>query len=88
LEVDFVIGDEVVIEVKATERVRKNDLKGLRAQAEELPLKRKLLSAWKRLPGRRMTALRSSQWRSFFRNFQRKRFNPNKRRPDFLQLAP
>jgi predicted AAA+ superfamily ATPase len=43
LEVDFVIGDEVAIEVKATERVRKNDLKGLRALAEELPLKRKIM---------------------------------------------
>jgi uncharacterized protein len=43
LEVDFVIGDEVAIEVKATERVRKNDLKGLRALAEELPLKRKIV---------------------------------------------
>ena len=38
LEVDFVIGDEVAIEVKATERLRKNDLKGLRALADELPL--------------------------------------------------
>lgn len=28
---------------KATERVRKNDLKGLRALAEELPLKRKIV---------------------------------------------
>jgi predicted AAA+ superfamily ATPase len=41
--VDFVIRDEVAIEVKATERMRKNDLKGLRALAEELPLKRKIV---------------------------------------------
>jgi uncharacterized protein len=43
LEVDFVIGDEVAIEVKAAERIRKSDLKGLRALAEELPLKRKIV---------------------------------------------
>jgi predicted AAA+ superfamily ATPase len=43
LEVDFVIGDEVAIEVKAAERVRKSDLKGLRALAEEIPLKRKII---------------------------------------------
>jgi predicted AAA+ superfamily ATPase len=33
----------VAVEVKATERARKNDLKGLRALAEELPLKRKIV---------------------------------------------
>ena len=43
LEVDFVIGDEVGIEVKASSRINKADLKGLRALAEELPLKRKIV---------------------------------------------
>jgi uncharacterized protein len=51
LEVDFVIGDEVAIEVKAAERVRRNDFKGLRALAEEIPLKRKIV-----------VCLESSRW--------------------------
>jgi predicted AAA+ superfamily ATPase len=52
LEVDFVIGDEVAIEVKAAERVRHHDFKGLRALAEELPLKRKIV-----------VCLESSRWK-------------------------
>ena len=43
LEVDFVIGDDIAIEVKATARVGKSDFKGLRALAEEIPLKRKIV---------------------------------------------
>jgi hypothetical protein len=37
------IEDKVAVEAKATERVRKNDLKGLRALAEEIPLKWKIV---------------------------------------------
>lgn len=43
LEVDFVIGDRVAIEVKASGRVSDRDARGLRALAEDVPLKKKLI---------------------------------------------
>lgn len=43
LEVDFVVGDAVAIEVKAKPRVSVRDYKGLLALAEEIPLRRKLV---------------------------------------------
>ena len=43
LDVDFVIGDAVAIEVKAKSRVSARDCKGLLALAEEIPLRRKLV---------------------------------------------
>lgn len=43
-EVDFLIGDDVAIEVKATNRVQKKHLKGLKALSEEnLPFKHKIV---------------------------------------------
>ena len=42
-EVDFVIGDEVAIEVKATISVTRRDLTGLRRLAAETPLKNQIL---------------------------------------------
>ena len=43
LEVDFVVGDAVAVEVKAKSRVSTRDYKGLLALAEEIPLRRKLV---------------------------------------------
>lgn len=43
IEVDFVIGDSVAIEVKATSSISPKMTKGLNALAEEVPLKRKLI---------------------------------------------
>ncbi len=42
-EVDFLIGDDVAIEVKATENVQKKHTKGLGALSEEVPLKYKII---------------------------------------------
>ena len=42
-EVDFLVGDTVAIEVKATSRVSPQDLKGLRALGEELRLKKRIV---------------------------------------------
>ena len=42
-EVDFVVGDSVAIEVKATGAVVPRDLTGLRRLAEEVPLRRRIL---------------------------------------------
>ena len=41
-EVDFIIGDHTAVDVKAKESVSPNDLKSLRALAEEKKLKRYL----------------------------------------------
>lgn len=51
-EVDFVLGGEVAVEVKAAEKITERDFRGLRALAEETPLRRKVLvsrerSAWR-----------------------------------------
>jgi predicted AAA+ superfamily ATPase len=43
IEVDFVIGDQIAIEVKAKPRVTRRDLNGLRALAEDLRLRRKIV---------------------------------------------
>ncbi len=43
LEVDFLINDEIAIEVKGTSRVSPSDLKGLNALGEEIKLKRKIV---------------------------------------------
>ncbi len=42
-EVDFVIGDDTAIEVKATRFAVQSDLKGMRALSEETTLKRKII---------------------------------------------
>lgn len=42
-EVDFVVGDEAAIEVKATRSVTRRDLSGLRRLAAEIPLKNRIL---------------------------------------------
>lgn len=43
LEVDFLINDEVAIEVKGTSRISPSDLKGLKALNEEITLNRKIV---------------------------------------------
>ncbi len=43
LEVDFVVGDHLAIEVKSKARITRRDLSGLRALSEEIPLERKIV---------------------------------------------
>ena len=43
VEVDFVLGDRIAVEVKAESRVTPKDAKGLRALGEEVALERRLL---------------------------------------------
>ncbi|PCJ50952.1 MAG: AAA family ATPase [Gammaproteobacteria bacterium] len=42
-EVDFIIGNEIAIEVKSTTRVQGKHLKGIKALAEEVPLTHKII---------------------------------------------
>ena len=44
-EVDFVIGDNLAVEVKAGKEIRARDLKGLKALSEEVPLKYKIIAS-------------------------------------------
>jgi hypothetical protein len=41
--VDFVVGDEMAIEVKGTERVAERHLKGLRALSDEVTLRHRIV---------------------------------------------
>jgi uncharacterized protein len=50
IEVDFVIGDSVGVEVKARPLTSRRDYKGLMALAEEVPLKRKIVVCLEREP--------------------------------------
>lgn len=50
MEVDFVLGDRVAIEVKAKERVSDHDLKGIRALSEELKPPKKILVSLEKMP--------------------------------------
>jgi predicted AAA+ superfamily ATPase len=52
LEVDFVIGNQVAIEVKAGGRVAPRDYTGLTALAEEVRLKRRIVISGERMPRR------------------------------------
>jgi predicted AAA+ superfamily ATPase len=52
MEVDFVIGDRVAIEVKASGRVSGRDARGLLALAEDVRLEQKLIVCTEREPRR------------------------------------
>ncbi len=52
IEVDFVIGDSVGVEVKARPLTSRRDYKGLLALAEEVPLQRKIVVCLEREPRR------------------------------------
>ena len=43
MEVDFILGDRIAIEVKSKERVSHRDIKGLFALSEEITLERKIV---------------------------------------------
>ncbi|EFK96967.1 AAA+ superfamily protein [sediment metagenome] len=49
-EVDFIIGDNVGIEVKGTSTIDNNDLKGLHMLQEEIPLKHKVVVSLDKIP--------------------------------------
>ena len=50
MEVDFILGDETAIEVKSTENVRPEHLKGLRAIQEEMPFRNRVVVCNEPLP--------------------------------------
>jgi hypothetical protein len=62
--VDFIVGDDVAIEVKGTEEVRASHLKGLRMLTEEIPFKQQLVVSLDPQP-RRLGKFDILPWREF-----------------------
>jgi predicted AAA+ superfamily ATPase len=51
-EVDFVIGDELALEVKASDSITERDLRSLQVLSEEIPLRHKIVASTERVPRR------------------------------------
>jgi predicted AAA+ superfamily ATPase len=66
-EVDFVIGDELAVEVKATERVSDAHLKGLRALGEENIVRRRIVVSRDSLARTTEDGIEILPWRDFLR---------------------
>ena len=66
-EVDFVINDEIAIEVKASARVSSQDLRGIRALAEEITLRRSIVVSSEREP-RKVDGIEIVNYDAFLRD--------------------
>jgi len=64
-EVDFIIGDRIAIEVKATSRVAANDLKGLLALSQDMTLKRKIVVSRESSPRRLENGIEILPYKTF-----------------------
>jgi len=64
LEVDFLLGDDIAIEVKASRQVVERDLRGLRALASERPLRRQIVVCREPEP-RRLGDVEVWPWKHF-----------------------
>ncbi|RMG44654.1 MAG: ATP-binding protein [Candidatus Dadabacteria bacterium] len=67
LEVDAVIGEELAIEIKASERISERDLKGLRALSEEVSFKRSIVICRESAPRTTEDGIEIIPVNSFFR---------------------
>jgi uncharacterized protein len=65
-EVDFIIGDEIAVEVKSTQKTQDKHLKGLKALAEEGVCKRYILVSQDKLK-RRVGNIEIIHWQDFLR---------------------
>ena len=74
-EVDFVIGDHIAIEVKASHEVRKRDLKGLKALCEEIPFPHKLVVSLEKKPRLLEEGILIFPWQDFLNKLWRKEFS-------------
>lgn len=64
-EVDFIIGDEIALEVKSTNKIQEKHLKGLRAFIEESCCKRHIVISNDKIP-MNIDGVESLHWRLFF----------------------
>ena len=67
IEVDFIIGNEVGIEVKATTRVTDKHLKGLRILSEEGILKQLFVVSFDEVERETREGIRVVHWKTFIR---------------------
>lgn len=67
LEVDFLVGTQLAVEVKASARVHPSDLKGLRALAEEGQFKNRILVCTEEAARTTEDGIRILPWRQFLR---------------------
>ena len=51
-EVDFIIGDEVAVEVKSSDNITHRDLKALNLLHDDIPLRQKIVVSTERVPRR------------------------------------
>ncbi|MBW2702845.1 MAG: ATP-binding protein [Deltaproteobacteria bacterium] len=77
-EVDFIIGDDTAIEVKASRRVTERDHKGLRAIAEEKTWKHLLLVSQDKTDKRFPSGVRHLHWEDFLRSLWQGLYFPEK----------
>jgi uncharacterized protein len=63
-EVDFIIGDEIAIEVKSTEQAMMKHIKGLRMFTEEIPVKHKIIVSMDTAP-RKLDDIEVLPWKEF-----------------------
>lgn len=67
-EVDFILGEmEVALEVKSSERVNNNHVKGLRALADEYNPKRSILISFEKEPKKLSDGIECLHWEHFLR---------------------
>ena len=64
-EVDFLIGDDIAIEVKATKKVLPKHLKGLKALSEEKPFKQLIVVCRAEIPRKTEEGIRIMPWKYF-----------------------
>jgi predicted AAA+ superfamily ATPase len=67
VEVDFIVGTELAVEVKAAARVHPVDLRGLRALAEEQPFKSRILVCMEEQERITEDGIRIMPWRQFLK---------------------
>ena len=74
-EVDFVIGDDVALEVKATDQVIEKHLKGIKAFTEEIPCKHRIVVSTDQQP-RIINDILILPWEEFLRRLWAGNFAP------------
>lgn len=68
IEVDFIIGSELAVEVKASRNIQKKDLQGLRALAEEGHFKKRVLVCLEEHPRLTEDGILIQNWKDFLKD--------------------
>lgn len=68
LEVDFIVGNDMAVEVKASNAIQKRDLQGLRALSEEGPFKKRILVCMEEQGRRTEDGILIQNWKDFLKS--------------------